>query len=316
MTSAAETITFRSGDQRRTFAVISSREGDATVYDDILTISEYGHSQVDRVALMKSTTPLAQWLRTVTDPVTVDEKRLVIYLNNDAGMSRGKAAAQAVHAALLAFGVHPGVPVVVLGERASEVENHVTVVRDAGRTEIEPGTVTAGTDWREPIVLAENGTVRVSDGVWEYDETSSWYCCICTSEVGFNPGSRTGNPERCPHCGSTDIDRCPWDDDEFERTKTLIYETDDAAFDAFFAAVAERTFPVPTALSIGHGRIVVTTEENIYFGDDGRLHEDIVGAAHLLLRRIDAIRTYRGDKPVTNVTTAFPGHKWSVKEGS
>lgn len=76
-----------------------------------------------------------------------DEAKVRIFLNTNANMSRGKAAAQAVHAALMAAGVHPGIPVVVLGGKSQDIENMRTVVRDAGRTELEPGTLTAGTDW-------------------------------------------------------------------------------------------------------------------------------------------------------------------------
>lgn len=315
MTTTAETVTFRSGDQRRTIAVTSMREGDAVVYDGVLKASSDGNAVIDHVALAESTTALADWLRSVTDPVTVDEDRLVIYLNSDAKMSRGKYAAQAVHAALIAFGVHPGVPVIVLGERGADVERHLTVVRDAGRTEIEPGTVTAGTDWQPPVSLDENGTVRTSDGVWDYEETSSWYCCVCTSEVGYNPASRTGDPVRCPHCGSTDIDRCPWDDEEFERTRTPIHATDESAVSAFFASVEGAVFPTTTSLTIGSGKIIVETESNISFGD-GELRDEIIAPSHLLLKRIDAIRTYRGDKPVASVTVLFPQRKWSVREGA
>jgi PTH2 family peptidyl-tRNA hydrolase len=72
-------------------------------------------------------------------------ERIVIYANSN--VSRGKFAAAAVHAALTAAGVHPGLPVIVLGAKPSEIQGHDTVIRDAGRTEVEPGTVTAGTDW-------------------------------------------------------------------------------------------------------------------------------------------------------------------------
>ena len=78
----------------------------------------------------------------------MDERRLVILVNDRAHMSRGKYAAQAVHAALEALGVHPGVPVIVLGGSPAEIAEMRITVRDAGRTEVEPGTLTAGTDWR------------------------------------------------------------------------------------------------------------------------------------------------------------------------
>lgn len=77
---------------------------------------------------------------------------VVIYMNSNAKMSRGKYAAQAVHAALTAFGVHPDLPVIVLGAPRTRVEQMRTTIRDAGRTEVEPGTLTAGTNWphRDP----------------------------------------------------------------------------------------------------------------------------------------------------------------------
>ena len=77
------------------------------------------------------------------------ELRLVILVNDRVRMSRGKYAAQAVHAALIALGVHPGVPVIVLGGSPSEIAEMRTTVRDAGETEVEPGTLTAGTDWED-----------------------------------------------------------------------------------------------------------------------------------------------------------------------
>lgn len=76
-----------------------------------------------------------------------DEPKVRIYVNSNSHMSRGKYAAAAVHAALTAAGVHPGLPVVVLGAQRDHVVKHTTVIHDAGRTEVEPGTPTAGTDW-------------------------------------------------------------------------------------------------------------------------------------------------------------------------
>lgn len=82
------------------------------------------------------------------EPATPDdEPKMRIYVNQNVKMSRGKYAAQAVHAALLALGVHPHIPVIVLGADPDEIAKLRTQVRDAGRTEIEPGTLTAGTDW-------------------------------------------------------------------------------------------------------------------------------------------------------------------------
>ena len=74
------------------------------------------------------------------------EERIVIYANSNT--SRGKYAAAAVHAALTAAGVHPGLPVIVLGAKSEDIEKCATVIHDAGRTEVTPGTTTAGTNWK------------------------------------------------------------------------------------------------------------------------------------------------------------------------
>ena len=76
-----------------------------------------------------------------------EEPKVRIVVNSNSNMSRGKYAAAAVHAALTAAGVHPGLPVIVLGGQRDDVVRMRTVIRDAGRTEVEPGTPTAGTDW-------------------------------------------------------------------------------------------------------------------------------------------------------------------------
>ena len=74
-------------------------------------------------------------------PTTAPEVRIL--LNGDITMSRGKACAQAVHAALRAFDVPHG-RVVVLNGTAEEVAAMPVVIRDAGLTEVAPGTLTAG----------------------------------------------------------------------------------------------------------------------------------------------------------------------------
>jgi PTH2 family peptidyl-tRNA hydrolase len=79
-------------------------------------------------------------------PVKVSFERgpeVRILLNSNANMTRGKACAQAVHAALIAFDIPHG-RVVVLGGKPAELEAMSVQVRDAGRTELEPGTLTAG----------------------------------------------------------------------------------------------------------------------------------------------------------------------------
>lgn len=76
-----------------------------------------------------------------------DDDRLKIYVNTNITMSRGKMAAHAAHAALTAAGVHPDVPIVVLGAKPRDIEQMSTVIHDHGKTELEPGTLTAGTDY-------------------------------------------------------------------------------------------------------------------------------------------------------------------------
>jgi peptidyl-tRNA hydrolase, PTH2 family len=76
-------------------------------------------------------------------PDAANDPEVRILVNTNVSMSRHKAAAQAVHAALAAFGIPHG-RVVVLGGRPDEVAAMDVVVRDAGRTEVAPGTLTAG----------------------------------------------------------------------------------------------------------------------------------------------------------------------------
>ena len=82
-----------------------------------------------------------------------EKTRVKIYMNKGLGMSKGKYAAQAVHAALVLFGVHPGedVPVVVLGANKGPVEKQQAVIADHGVTEVKPGSITAGASWDFPV---------------------------------------------------------------------------------------------------------------------------------------------------------------------
>ncbi|TGB42992.1 hypothetical protein EJD98_10275 [Mycolicibacterium peregrinum] len=75
------------------------------------------------------------------------ERRLVVRVNSNAKMSRGKAAAHAVHAALKLYGIEYEHPVIVIGGKPDEILAQTVHVRDAGRTELEPGTLTAGASW-------------------------------------------------------------------------------------------------------------------------------------------------------------------------
>lgn len=95
--------------------------------------------------------PYTRTMDTSGDEVTVGpdgpEKRLVIRVNSNAKMSRGKAAAHAVHAALKLYGIEYDHPVIVIGGKPDEILAQNVHIRDAGRTELEPGTLTAGASW-------------------------------------------------------------------------------------------------------------------------------------------------------------------------
>ena len=88
-------------------------------------------------------------LATATQPEHGKLEKLRIYVNRKLDWSPNKRAAHAVHAALTAFGVHPGVKVVVLDAGPTKIEEMSVAIRDAGHTELEPGTLTAGTNWPE-----------------------------------------------------------------------------------------------------------------------------------------------------------------------
>lgn len=79
------------------------------------------------------------------------DQKLRIYVNRTikGKATANKIAAHAVHAALTAFGVHPGGKVIVLDKGPTALKEMRVVIHDAGHTELEPGTLTAGTNWPE-----------------------------------------------------------------------------------------------------------------------------------------------------------------------
>lgn len=88
-------------------------------------------------------------LRLALNPPHGKLEKLRIYINRKLDITPNKRAAHAVHAALQAFGVHPGVKVIVLDAGPTKIEEMRISIHDAGHTELEPGTLTAGTNWPE-----------------------------------------------------------------------------------------------------------------------------------------------------------------------
>ncbi len=68
-----------------------------------------------------------------------------IYMNRNVEMTRGKFAAQAVHAALDAMGVNHSRVIVLMGS-PTKIRTMPVQIHDAGHTELEPGTLTAGAE--------------------------------------------------------------------------------------------------------------------------------------------------------------------------
>lgn len=77
-------------------------------------------------------------------------RKLGVLLNSNVTMSRGKATAQAIHAVLQLLGIHHEGAVIVLGGNPADITALPSVIRDAGRTEIPAGTLTAGATWLGP----------------------------------------------------------------------------------------------------------------------------------------------------------------------
>lgn len=75
------------------------------------------------------------------------EERLVLYINSD--LSKGKAAAAAVHAALAHYGIEHGAVIVLHSTKSKIRRDCDIIIQDAGRTEVPRGTITAGVKARQ-----------------------------------------------------------------------------------------------------------------------------------------------------------------------
>lgn len=98
---------------------------------------------------MKLPTNLTRWLRRISPTVFYTGPTVRIYMNRNITMSNGKFAAQAVHAALDAFGVNHGRVIVLMGS-PTKIRTMPHQIHDAGHTELEPGTLTAGAQLEAP----------------------------------------------------------------------------------------------------------------------------------------------------------------------
>jgi PTH2 family peptidyl-tRNA hydrolase len=120
------------------------------------TVTDYQFTEaqqeaIHRIMQAESWEQAEDAARALFQPEHGKESKLRIYINRKIvdKASPNKIAAHAVHAALTAFGVHPGVKVVVLDKGPTVIEQMRVAIHDAGHTELEPGTLTAGTNWPE-----------------------------------------------------------------------------------------------------------------------------------------------------------------------
>lgn len=103
-----------------------------------------------------------------------DDEPLRIWWNKNlrGKISPGKLAAHAAHAALHAYGIRYTHPIVVLGAGRGRIEAMEVVIRDEGRTELTPGTVTAGVE-RARAVLGDRDALREKHDMSELQEVQA-----------------------------------------------------------------------------------------------------------------------------------------------
>lgn len=113
------------------------------------------------------------------------EDRLTIWANSNT--SRGKFAAAAVHAALNWYGIDHRA-VIVLGAKPGDIEEHgLLVVHDAGRTEVVPGTATAGIISHENAPKGERSvTFADIEGEVAYERSKFTHPSMMTVEDVMN----------------------------------------------------------------------------------------------------------------------------------
>ena len=103
----------------------------------------------------------------MSDDVTITEgeEPLRIWWNKNlhGKISPGKLAAHAAHAALHAYGIRYTHPIVVLAAGKGRIEAMDVVIRDEGRTELAPGTVTTGVERRAAERMPEDVQALVDE---------------------------------------------------------------------------------------------------------------------------------------------------------
>jgi PTH2 family peptidyl-tRNA hydrolase len=100
--------------------------------------------------------------------MTETEGRMVILVNKN--MSRGKQAAHAVHVALDHYGHTDHGAVIVLQESPTRIKEQAldgVFFQDQGRTEVEPGTVTACVKSFETVEVPEAYTGLSGEATYE-----------------------------------------------------------------------------------------------------------------------------------------------------
>lgn len=104
---------------------------------------------------------------TTEDDAAAEPMRIWWNKNLRGKISPGKLAAHAAHAALTAYGIRYDHPIVVLGAGRAKIEQMEVRIRDAGLTELPPGTLTTGVErvWRSGDGEPADGVLAALDAL-------------------------------------------------------------------------------------------------------------------------------------------------------